>query len=163
MAQRDEDFHEFVQAHFVDLCRTGYLICGDRYRAEDATQESLLRVASKWGRLDNKLAYARRALLNALIDESRRPWRRESPRADHHDVAGANPTTRVDDRDELLRALATLSPRQRACVVLRHYRDLSVTETANALGISEGNVKRATSDGLAALKQHLTPLVHQGS
>jgi RNA polymerase sigma factor (sigma-70 family) len=61
-------------------------------------------------------------------------------------------TTQIDDRAQLVRAVARLAPRQRACVVLRFYLDTSVADTAAALGCSEGNVKRLTSDGLAALR-----------
>ena len=63
-----------------------------------------------------------------------------------------------DDRlpgADVVRALATLSPRERACVVLRQMEDLSVVETASALGLSEGAVKRYTSDGLARLNAQL--------
>ena len=55
----------------------------------------------------------------------------------------------------MVRALAALSPRERACVVLRQMEDLSVVETASALGLSEGAVKRYTSDGLARLNAAL--------
>jgi RNA polymerase sigma factor (sigma-70 family) len=61
-------------------------------------------------------------------------------------------TAQIDDRAQLVRAVSLLAPRQRACVVLRFYLDVSVAETATTLGCSEGNVKRLTSDGLAALR-----------
>ena len=75
----DEEFDRFVKASFVGLCRTGYLICGDRQRAEDAAQEALLRAHRHWRRVSDPLAYTRRALSTILIDQSRRPWRREVP------------------------------------------------------------------------------------
>ena len=56
---------------------------------------------------------------------------------------------------ELKRALSVLSPRQRACVMLRHLDDLSVRETAAVLGLSEGAVKRYVSDGVATLNSLL--------
>jgi RNA polymerase sigma factor (sigma-70 family) len=99
-------------------------------------------------------AYARQTLVHTLIDEWRRPWRRENV-AEVLPEASATPvdaTSQIDDRDQLVRAVAQLAPRQRACVVLRFYLDTSVSDTATALGCSEGNVKRLTSDGLAALR-----------
>ena len=53
----DEEFDRFVKASFVGLCRTGYLICGDRQRAEDAAQEALLRAHRHWRRVSDPLAY----------------------------------------------------------------------------------------------------------
>lgn len=52
---------------------------------------------------------------------------------------------------EVERALAALSPRERACAVLRHMENLSTRETAHLLGLSEGAVKRYVADGVAAL------------
>ncbi|MFT3888642.1 MAG: SigE family RNA polymerase sigma factor [Arachnia sp.] len=148
----DDEFDRFVRASFVALCRTGYLMCGDRQRAEDAAQEALLRTHRRWRRVTDPLAYARRAVATILIDQSRRPWRREIPTERSHDGSVADGSGALGERDEVLRALARLSPRQRGCVVLRYYQDLSVAETAETLGVSEGTVKRATSDALATLR-----------
>ena len=73
-------------------------------------------------------------------------------------AAQTSPVVLPDDRlpgADVVRALAALSPRERACVVLRQMEDLSVVETASALGLSEGAVKRYTSDGLARLNAAL--------
>jgi len=155
----DAEFEQYVADSFARLCRTGFLLCGDWQRAEDAAQETLLKMHRSWGRIERHEgldAYARKTLARTLIDEWRRPWRRrENVAEDVSETAPAIPldaTTQVDDRAVLVRAVAQLAPRQRACVVLRFYLDTSVSDTATALGCSEGNVKRLTSDGLAALR-----------
>ena len=58
-------------------------------------------------------------------------------------------------RPAVMQALAQLPPRQRAVIVLRYYDDLSVADTATALGCAEGTVKSQTSDALAALRRLL--------
>jgi RNA polymerase sigma factor (sigma-70 family) len=60
-----------------------------------------------------------------------------------------------EERSALVAALQQLPPMQRKVVVLRHMLDLSVAQTAEELGISEGTVKSHGSRGLAALEQHL--------
>ena len=57
-----------------------------------------------------------------------------------------------EDRLDLLRALATLPPRQRAVVVLRYYEDLTEAQTAEALGIAVGTVKSQHAKALATLR-----------
>ena len=49
-------------------------------------------------------------------------------------------------------ALAHLSPRERACVVLRHFDDLTVADIASELSLSTGATKRYLSDGAAKLR-----------
>nr|WP_268788522.1 SigE family RNA polymerase sigma factor [Nocardioides sp. Root151] len=153
----DEEFTAFAVASLADLRRTAYLMCSDWHRAEDAAQEALIRVYRSWHRVERReglLAYARRTTIRILIDDSRRPVRRErSVDIDDHHVAGIPaPDGGIVERDAMVRALSELTPRRRACVVLRYYHQLSVAETAAALGCSEGTVKSQTSDALRALR-----------
>ena len=69
-------FEEFVQVHGDALVRLSFALCGDRGKAEDATQEALTRVYLRWSRLEDPLPYARRAVVNATRDS----WRHQSRR-----------------------------------------------------------------------------------
>jgi RNA polymerase sigma factor (sigma-70 family) len=60
----------------------------------------------------------------------------------------------IDDRDLLLRALATLPRRTRAALVLRYFEDLPEAEIAQIMGCSVGTVKSNVSRGLARLREH---------
>jgi RNA polymerase sigma factor (sigma-70 family) len=67
----------------------------------------------------------------------------------------AGPADLIADRDELIAALARLPERQREVLVLRFYADLSVIETAEAVGASEGTVKSSTSRALERMRELL--------
>ena len=159
MSRRDPDaFAEFVTATQPSLRRTAYLLCGDWAHASDHVQDGLVKVYRRWPRLRDQhalLAYARKAVTSATIDAHRRRSSTELPVERVAERAGTDPTQALVERDALRRALDTLGPRQRACVVLRHYEDLSVAEVADVLGVSEGTVKSQTARGLAALQQAL--------
>jgi RNA polymerase sigma factor (sigma-70 family) len=112
--------------------------------------------ASAAGNLD---AYVRRMLLNAWLDERRRPWRRERS-SDHvpEPPAGGGTnsgTDSVTDRVAVLAMLAELPPRRRAVLVLRYFCDLSVEDTAEVLGCSTGTIKSQTARALDALRSKL--------
>ena len=157
---RDTEFSEYVAGRRRQLRRTAYLLCGDSHRAEDLVQTTLMKVYVAWPRIrtdgGNVDAFARRVMVNANIDETRRPWRRERVGVEEDDLDGVVADT-GEDRDVLLSALAGLPPRQRAAVVLRHYWGLSVEETARDLGCSTGTVKSQTSHALRRLEQVLSP------
>lgn len=157
MSRHDEEFTAFAAGCLADLRRTAYLMCSDWHRAEDAAQEALIRVYRSWRRVERReglLAYARRTTVRIMIDESRRPARRESATVIDDTHTGGTPAHEQEyvERDAMLRALSELSPRRRACVVLRYYHQMSVAETAHALGCSEGTVKSQTSDALKLLR-----------
>jgi RNA polymerase sigma-70 factor (sigma-E family) len=155
MAARDDrDFAAFIKAAGPSLRRTAYLMCGDWERAADITQEALIRVYVAWPRLHERglHAYARRATMSAAIDQGRKRSSREVPTLELVDATTEDATDQVADRALLLAALADLPARQRACVVLRYYEDLSVEEVAAALGCRSGTVKSQTARGLAALR-----------
>ena len=154
---RDEAaFVEFAQAVRSRLRRTAYLLCGDWDRASDHVQDGLIRVYVAWPRLTRgggEYAYARKAVVSAVIDHARRRSSSEVTGAPDHDVpSGHDLAETVSARAALMAALADLPARQRACVVLRYFEDLSVADTAAVLGCSEGTVKSQTSRALVSLR-----------
>jgi RNA polymerase sigma-70 factor (sigma-E family) len=151
-----------VTARQTHLRRVAYAICGDWHRADDLLQTAFVKLYVAWPRLRDPAAaesYARRILVRANVDESRRPWRRESAGLDGLEHA-APQETGVEERSALVDALQQLPVMQRKVVVLRHMLDLSVAQTADELGIGEGTVKSHTARGLLALEQALLAAGH---
>ncbi len=137
------------------LTRYAYLISGSRDDASDLVQDALVKT---FGRLRNGFsissaeAYVRRAILNTYLDSGRRTsrWRKIAhlqvvPNLD--EPRDEDTESRLDLRTELMK----LTPRERACLVLRYYEDLKVDDIADWLGISAGAVKRYLSDGLGKM------------
>lgn len=152
---RDVEFTTFVRASSVELGRLAWFLCGDTTRAEDLVQQALLRVYLAWPRAReaDTLAYARRVLINARTDLWRR-HRREvlvAP-ADLHARGEGSAEADYAERDALVRALATLTARQRRIVVLRHLEGLPEREVAELLGVALGTVKSTASRGLRQLR-----------
>ena len=142
------------------LTRYAHLLCGSADDAADLVQDALVKT---FGRLRNGFtiasaeAYVRKAILNTYLDRGRRTtlWRRirhltAAP------VEQDSPADAVDERIDLQDELRKLSPRERACVVLRYYEDLKVDDIARELNLSSGTVKRYLSDALARLAISLT-------
>ena len=142
------------------LTRYAYLVSGNRDDASDLVQDALVKT---FGRLRNGFtiasaeAYVRRAILNTYLDSGRRVsrWRKiahlqATPETDD------TPNVETEARLDLQGQLAKLSPRERACIVLRYYEDLKVDDIAEWLEISSGAVKRYLSDGLAKMAVSIT-------
>ena len=158
-----QDFDDFVRERSAALLRTAYALVGDRGHAEDLLQVALLRTARRWSAARNAPeAYARKVLLNLCRDRVR--WLLRRPRetmlADGTEQAGAADelADRVGQRRFVIQALMGLPASQRHVVVLRFLEDLSVAETAELLGISEGTVKSYTSRALSSLRATLNDL-----
>ena len=151
---RDEaGFRAFVEVNGATLLHAARLLTGDHHRGEDLVQTALTKVYLKWGRIDTPLPYARRALVNAHIDQTRRRWWGERPTETlPEDAIGSDHLASSDQRDELRRLLSGLAPRERSIVVMRYYCDLSEQETARTLGIPVGTVKSSCARALARLR-----------
>lgn len=161
MADRDA-FDAYVRDRWGSLVRTAVLLTGDAHSAEDLAQETLVRAAQHWHRVDPGAvdAYVRRVMYTRWIDRWR--WRRRQP--DPVDTTGATGASssrggvthdaadEVATRLTLLEALARLTPRQRAVLVARFYEDRSEADTARLLGCSVNTVKSQTRHALARLR-----------
>ncbi|MFH9723862.1 SigE family RNA polymerase sigma factor [Streptomyces sp. NPDC017254] len=154
-----DGFAEFAVAAWPRLVRTAQLLTGDFHEAEDLVQTTLAKVYGRWRRVPRGEIdlYVRRALINNNLSRIRRkrvvhlltPVLPESLR---HTSAGH--ADAVEDRTSLLAALADLTPRQRAVMVLRYWEDLTELEIASVLNCSIGTVKTHARRGLAALRAH---------
>ena len=161
MEQGEErEFAEYFAARRDAVRRTAYMLCGDWHRADDLAQTAFVALHRRWRKIRDRGAldaYVRRSVVSALIDETRRPWRRErgveelpeTPASDHE--VGETVAT----RSALLDGLAKVPPRQRAVLVLRFLEGLDVAATATAMKCSEGTVKSQTARGLTALREVL--------
>jgi RNA polymerase sigma-70 factor (sigma-E family) len=154
----EQSFSRWAGERQLSLLRTAVLLTGDRHRAEDLVQDALTQVAVRWARLrdGHPDAYARQVMVRGNISW----WRKHRHEVvlDLYDGPGSTtPDNTAEDtadrRMVLDRALATLTPRQRATVVLRYYDDLSERDTAEALGVSTGTVKSQTHLALRRLRE----------
>ena len=153
----DEDeaaFTRWAQERQVALLRTAVLLTGDHHRAEDLVQEALAKVAARWPRLrdGHPEAYARQVLVRDNVSWWRRHRREVVDAAPDPGRTGTGEPA-ADRRMLLDQALATLTPKQRAVVVLRYFDDLPERETAELLGVSVGTVKSSTSLALRRLRE----------
>jgi RNA polymerase sigma-70 factor (sigma-E family) len=143
------------QAHAVGLIRLAVVMLGDRAAAEDAVQDAFLGLYRHWTRLadtSNALPYVRSAVLNRCRDALRQRARVHGQRASPEEGASAEAIVLVSEENQrVLTAIRRLPDRQREALVLRFYLDMSIEETARAMGISGGTVKSATSRAVTAL------------
>ena len=159
MDRRDREFAEFAQTRSTALRRTAFLLCGDWQRAEDLVQTALVKLYVSWHRVNrdgNVDAYVRTILARTAIDEFRRANRRREHLVDDPPDL---PTHQADPENavDVQRVLNRLPSGQRAVIVLRYWEDLSVTETASTLRVSEGTVKSQTAKALARMRTLLGP------
>ena len=154
MADR-QAFDAYVRERWDPLLRTAALLTGDAAAAEDLVQESLVRAARHWHRVDPGAvdSYVRRVMYTRSIDAWR--WRRHQPDPVdpvRHERAGADGTDDVATRLTLVDALSRLTPRQRAVLVARFHEDRTEVDTARVLGCSVSTVKSQTRHALERLR-----------
>jgi RNA polymerase sigma-70 factor (sigma-E family) len=152
---RDEAIASLFYAHYPQLVRTGYSLAGDWAVAEELAQEAFMRLWRRWRWIRDPEAaptYLHRTVVNLGNSAIRRrvlerrvaSFRAEPPE-------GPDPVADL----ELRQAIAALTPRKRACVVLRYLAGMTEVQTAQILGVSPGTVKSQTHKALRQLRERL--------
>ena len=158
----DAEFAEYVGARQHDLLRAAFLVCGDPGLAQGLLQRSLTRLALRWEKVrsEDPDTYVRQNLYRDAVAASSRihrihrdhPDQLDDPGGAWAEVAGAAASeSELARRGDLGRALADLTPKQRAVLVLRYFEGRSEGDTADLLGVSAGAVRNHAHSALARL------------
>jgi RNA polymerase sigma-70 factor (sigma-E family) len=156
----DEAVTALYVAHYRGLVRLAALLLDDVGAAEEVVQDAYVRMHGSWRRIREPQAavgYLRTTVLNLARSRLRhRQVTRKHAPAPLPDAPSAEQGA-LDrlEQDRVVGALRRLPLRQRECLVLRYYGDLSEAQIAAAMGISTGAVKSHASRGMAALRAAL--------
>jgi RNA polymerase sigma-70 factor (sigma-E family) len=153
---------QMFAAEGTSLVRLARFFCDDRNAAEDLVQEAFIRLhrsADSIRHIERAPAFLRSIVINLARDYNRRGLmslrhrnaadRPPAPREPADDAIAGDETVAVLD------AVRLLPERQRACLVLHYYEELSIAEVAETLNISKNSVKTHCRRGLSALEQRL--------
>ena len=154
--ETDGSFEGFFREHRDRLYAALWLVCRDRFESEEVTQDAFLRIWERWDRvrgLEDPVGYLYRTGMNGYRNRRRRATLalrrlvRSAPPSD--------PIAAADDRLAVSRALASLTPRQRAAHVLTDLLDMTSEEAAQALGVRPSTVRVLAARGRAALRDEI--------
>jgi RNA polymerase sigma-70 factor (sigma-E family) len=134
------------KAHVLSLTRLAHVMLGDRAAAEDVVHDAFCGLYLRWHHLADTgkaLSYVRASVLNGCRSAMRR---RRPADADSEPPPAASAESAVvawEERQEIMRAIRQLPPRQREVLVLRYYLDLPDAEIAAVMGIGASSVRSA--------------------
>ena len=164
-AERRRLVVDLFEAESASLVRLARIFTDDRNAAEDLVQEAFIRLYRSSHRIadaSKSAAYLRSIVLNLARDHNRRGLLslRHLQTAEPPDAPDWPDDTvvRTESQAEVIDALLGLSLRQRECLVLRFYFDLSEREIAATLGISSNSVKTHCRRGMASMRASLEPV-----
>ena len=159
-ASEDEAIAALFEEHARSLVRLARLFADDRNAAEDLVQEAFLRLRRSFHRIespDRTAAYLRSIVLNLARDHNRRglmSLRHRMPEEETR-LSAEDRIVMREDQQQVIDALQALPRRQRDCVTLKYYLDLSIPDIAMTLGISVNSVKTHLQRGMAGLETRL--------
>lgn len=153
---------KLYEAEAVSLVRLARIFTDDRNAAEDLVQEAFIRLYRSASRIQDSsksAAYLRSILLNLCRDHNRRGLMSLRHRQASVELTPIDEpqdlVVRSERQAEVIDALLALSMRQRECLVLRYYSDLSESEIAQTLGISPNSVKTHCRRGMESMRSAL--------
>jgi RNA polymerase sigma-70 factor (sigma-E family) len=156
---QETGFEDFVRQSLPALGRYAYVLTGSRHQAEDLVQDTLVRVGTAWGRVSREgspHAYARTAMVRLHVSGWR--WRRRRTRLPdgYIDPGREDPAlSRVEHRSQLRPLLNTLTPLQRAVVVLGYFDDLDDAGIAEVINRKPATVRSLRRRALTTLRAGL--------
>ena len=148
---------EIFSEHGRETTELAFFLTGEPELAQDLAQEAFVRLFGRFSNVRNPDAvrvYLRRTVVNLARSHFRKRKTERSYAARLTGSGTANPSIRdVDQEEDMLRLLQLIPDRQRAALILRFYFDLSESQTAETLGVSDKTVNGLVRRGLTALRK----------
>ena len=172
----EEAFRMLVERHSRAVFRLAYRIAGNEHDAEEAVQETFLRVFRSLDRFRGQARFETwlyRVASNAALDVVRRRQRHQDRQAPLESAAGVplslagaapNPERLTHGKQvggQIAAAMKRLTPSERAAFTLRHLQGLSIGEIGEALGLRSNAVKNAIFRAVKKMRQDLAPIVSE--
>jgi RNA polymerase sigma-70 factor (sigma-E family) len=157
-AAADRQITELYQAHALGLARLALLMLGDRDAAQDVVHDAFLGLYRRWGKLssvDAAPAYLRASVLNGCRTLLKRRARPLPVVIEESLESAESALIHTEEQRAMLAVIRRLPPRQREVLVLRYYLDMTEDQAAQAMGVSRGTVKSATSRAIGAVGRML--------
>jgi RNA polymerase sigma-70 factor (ECF subfamily) len=158
-AARAEAFRTLADRHLDASYRLAQVILGQRAEAEDATHDAFVTAWRNWSSLRDPERFEHwfdRILVNTCRNRLRHTSRRRTEDLSaEFEFPASDAYGPTDDRGLLQPAMARLGPDQRVVVALRFYRDLSIDQIADRLGVRPGTVKSRLHRALHGLRTSL--------
>jgi RNA polymerase sigma-70 factor (sigma-E family) len=147
-------------SHYRQLVRLAAMLLDDVSTSEEVVQDAYVKMHSSWHRIRNPdaaIGYLRTTVLNLARSRLRHRMvaQKHAPKPMPDAPSAEYGALEQLERDRLIAALRQLPARQRECLVLRYYADLTELQIAESMGISPGAVKSHASRGMAALRASL--------
>jgi RNA polymerase sigma-70 factor (sigma-E family) len=161
-SERTHELSTLFFAEYPGLWSVAFAMVGDAHLAEEIVMESFVRVSASWRRV-RRLDYPPGYLKKIVINLCRSKLRRRAielrvnaltQRRNERELHGWE-STGSDTRLDLMKAIGQLPPRQRACVVLRYFDDMTDHQIAETLDCSVGTVKSHLFRARRTLEQTL--------
>ncbi|HEY6468956.1 MAG TPA: sigma-70 family RNA polymerase sigma factor [Candidatus Dormibacteraeota bacterium] len=147
-------FQRLIEPHLGDAFALAQALSADRSSAQDAVQSAAFKAWRQMGRLRDDRS-ARAWFLAIVVNECRSSWRKRKPApADPHTGGEAiNWPPGVDQRMDVRAVMRRLRTNDRVVLSLRFLMDMSVEESARALGISVSAVKQRTTRAASRFRE----------
>jgi RNA polymerase sigma factor (sigma-70 family) len=152
----DYELARLVESSGRRLLRLAYQLCHDAATAQDIVQDALLRVMSSLRRTGGQPAsleaYVRKVIVNEFLRRKRLASATEIITAAVPERRTEGLDQRLVDIDEIWQALATLSARERAVLVLRYYESLTDHEISEVIACRPATVRSLASRAMKNLR-----------
>ena len=155
-ASGELSFELFFEGERRRLFRALYVLTGSVQESEEIAQDAFLKVWERWARvgaMDDPVGYLYRTALNLFRSRFRRIVR--ATRTTFSSERSTDPYAAADAHDAVVRALRTMSPRQRDAVVLVDLLDRTNEEAASLMRVTTSTIRSLVSEAHKSMRKHM--------